>query len=73
MIPPHWWLSGPSRHNAAERILRVRNVGGGHVSGLYRVLRIGPFGIYLMRYRPGHVDEQWRERSPVITEEETNA
>lgn len=64
MTRSHWWLAGPSRHNAAERILRVRNIAGGHVAGFYRMVRIGPFGIYLMRYQPGHVDEDSREVIP---------
>ena len=56
MIPLHWRLRGPSRANHA-RLLRYRNVWGGHVGGLYRIVRIGPFSLMLLRYSKGEVTE----------------
>lgn len=55
-LPLHWGLRGPSRTNRVG-ILRWRNVYGGHVAGLWRVLRLGPWQVLLLRYRPGEVDE----------------
>lgn len=56
--PAHWAFRGPQRRPAdASRLLRDANVGGGHVSTLRRLIRIGPVGIYAMRYRPGMAEE----------------
>jgi hypothetical protein len=38
-------------------MLKWRNVLGGHVAGLYRVVRIGPWSLILLRYRKGEVAE----------------
>lgn len=57
MIPAHWAASGLGKAHPADRLLRVRNVRGGHAATLRRLLRIGPFGLYVIRYQPGHVEE----------------
>lgn len=55
--PQHWWLSGPARRATdAARLLRVRDARGGHVATIRRLLRVGPWGVYVWRYAPGHVD-----------------
>jgi hypothetical protein len=63
MLPSHWWfgLIGPARDVTA--LFRRPNVFGGHVATLRRLLRIGPFAFYVVRYRPGHVeDNSWAAR-----------
>lgn len=56
-LPAHWWLSGPQRRarNASD-LLRDPNLAGAHVATFRRLLRIGPFGLYVMRYRPGNTE-----------------
>ena len=54
--PAHWWVSGPGRARQASRLYRVLNVRGGHASTVRRLLRVGPWGLHLIRYRPGSVE-----------------
>jgi hypothetical protein len=55
VIPTHWAVLGPGKARPLDRLLR--NVRGGHAATLRRLLRIGPFGFYVIRYKPGHVEE----------------
>lgn len=48
----HWWMSGPGRARPAADIFRWTEVAGGHAHTLRRIIRIGPFGFYVIRYRP---------------------
>lgn len=57
LIPWHWSLRGPRRVRNVDGLLRHRNVRGGHVADVYRVLRIGPWSLMLFRYRPGETEE----------------
>ncbi len=57
LVPWHWSLAGPTGPRPASRLLRVLNVRGGHVATFRRLLRVGPYGVIILRYRPGHVDE----------------
>jgi hypothetical protein len=61
LIPWHWSIAGPTRPRPAARLLRVLNVRAGHVATFRRLLRIGPYGVIVLRYRPGHVDEPDRK------------
>jgi hypothetical protein len=64
--PPYWTLRGPQRHalNAAD-VYRHINVQGGHAATHRRLARLGPWGLYVVRYRPGHVeDHAYREVIP---------
>jgi hypothetical protein len=55
---PHWSLAGPHKVSRPELLLRHRNVGGpAHVAVVRRLLRIGPWSIMVLRYRPGHLEE----------------
>lgn len=53
VLPPHWWISGPSKPRAASELFRHTHVAGGHASTYRRLLRIGPWSIGVIRYRPG--------------------
>lgn len=65
LIPWHWALRGPGRAVPASHLFRVVNVRGGHADTLRRLIRFGPFGFYVVRYRAGHVDEtKYREHAP---------
>lgn len=55
-LPPHWTFRGPGCARDAAPLLRHRDVQGGHVDTIRRLLRIGPWGLTVMRYRPGQVD-----------------
>lgn len=59
MIPSHWALKKPGKAIGALRFFRPHmvNVRGGHAATFRRLLRIGPFGFYVIRYRPGWVEE----------------
>lgn len=52
-LPPHWWIAGPSKPIPASRLLRRTHVAGGHASTYRRLIRIGPWSIAVIRYRPG--------------------
>lgn len=61
---PHWSWNGPAcRATSTAEMFRWRDVYGGHAATIRRLLRLGPFGLYVIRYRPGHVDP------PMSTEE----
>lgn len=53
----HWWFAGMSPARDASLLIRRRDVAGAHVETFRRLVRIGPFGIYLFRYKPGTVDK----------------
>ncbi|WP_431895830.1 hypothetical protein [Micromonospora haikouensis] len=52
-IPPHWWFAGPSKPRPASDLFRETHVPGAHASTYRRLIRIGPWSISLLRYRPG--------------------
>lgn len=52
----HWWFSGVSPSRDAGELIRRRNVAGAHIATFRRLVRFGPFGIYLFRYKPGELD-----------------
>jgi hypothetical protein len=57
--PVHWSLSGPQRRaRDARELLRWVNARGRHVATMRRLLSLGPFTIYMARYRPGNVEEE---------------
>lgn len=60
LIPWHWSLQGPGKPQPCSRLFRVQNVRGGHAATIRRLIRIGSVGVYVVRYRSGHVDEQDR-------------
>lgn len=63
-LPPHWWFNGPQRRaRPAGDLFRDPNVAGAHVATFRRLIRIGPVGLYVMRYRPGSAPERG-ERIP---------
>ena len=59
--PGHWSLRGPQRRSAdVQRLFRNVNAAGRHVGSCRRLLALGPFTIYMARYRPGNVKEDRR-------------
>lgn len=63
--PSHWAISGPQRHaRSAVEVLRVVNVAGGHAKTLRKLLRLGPWSVWVIRYAPDHVEEREPERIP---------
>ena len=63
--PSHWWISGPSRRaTPAAQLYRRIDVQGGHVYTVRRLLRFGPWGVHLLRYRRGSGDAPPVERIP---------
>lgn len=64
LIPWHWAFRGPGKPVPAGRLFRTVDVRGGHAATLRRLLRVGPFGLYVLRYRPGLVDQR-EEREPI--------
>lgn len=55
--PPHWWIGGPWRHaRPASEVLRFTDVAGGHAKSFRRIVRLGPIGLYVIRYAPGRVE-----------------
>lgn len=52
MIKPWWWLSGWGPARDAEDILVNVEVCGGRAITFRRMVRIGPFGFYVVRYGP---------------------
>ena len=57
MIPLHWRLSGPGPAQDAKRIFRWVKVAGGRASTVRRLIRVGPFAFYVLRYEPDAVAE----------------
>lgn len=57
LIPRHWRFTGPRRVSQLGRLLRYRNVPGAHVAAMWRIVRIGPWTLLAIRYRPGNVEE----------------
>ncbi len=56
--PQHWSLGLPMRRSAdVARLFRRRNARGRHIATFRRVIAVGPWTLYLARYRPGHVEE----------------
>ncbi|GGM52538.1 hypothetical protein ACFFX1_55545 [Dactylosporangium sucinum] len=56
--PQHWSLRGPQRRaRDAQQLFRWVNAAGRHVSTFRRLFAIGPFTVYVARYKPGHVDD----------------
>lgn len=63
--PSHWALNGPQRHaRPASEVFRYTDVAGGHAKSLRRLVRLGPWSIWAVRYAPGHVDVPEPERIP---------
>jgi hypothetical protein len=63
--PPHWHLSGPQRRaRPAAELFRWVDVAGGHAKSLRRLVRLGPYGFYVVRYAPGSADIPQPERIP---------
>lgn len=61
---PGWDFAGPMRHPARwEDVRQYRNAGGRHPDTIRRLFAVGPWTVYVMRYRPGMVPED-RERTP---------
>lgn len=56
--PDHWSLSGPGPARDAQKLFRWVNAAGRHVSTFRRLFSVGPFTVYVGRYRPGHVEEE---------------
>ena len=58
--PAHWWISPPrlGRRSArdATELLQVVDVAGGHAATVRPLGRYGPFGLWLIRYKPGRVE-----------------
>lgn len=65
LTPSHWALSGPQRRSRPGSEVFCRpNVAGGHAKSLRRLIRLGPWGVYVIRYATGHVDVPQPERIP---------
>lgn len=66
MRRPHWAFKGFQRRARADvsLILRDPDMGYAHVGSLRRVVRVGPWGLYLMRYRPGPLPSAPSEGAP---------
>ncbi|MER7280540.1 hypothetical protein ABT369_39485 [Dactylosporangium sp. NPDC000244] len=59
VMPAHWSLRGPQRRaRDARELFRWVNAAGRHMSTFRRLFSIGPFVVYVGRYRPGQVDEE---------------
>lgn len=56
--PSHWSIAGPQRRarNARELFRRV-NARARHVSSFRRLVALGPWTLYVARYRPGNIEE----------------
>jgi hypothetical protein len=63
--PSHWAFNGPQRHaRPAADLFRFTDVAGGHAESLRRLIRLGPWGVYVIRYAPGRVEVPEPERIP---------
>lgn len=63
--PPHWHLAGPQRRSRPARdVFRRVDVAGGHAKSLRRLVRLGPYGFYVVRYAPGSAEVSQPERIP---------
>ena len=65
LAPPHWAIRGPQHHaRPAAEVFRWTEVAGGHAKSLRRLIRLGPFGLYVVRYAPGESKVREPERTP---------
>jgi hypothetical protein len=58
VIPRHWSFGLPQRHSrSASEVLQFTRVRGGHAATFRRLLRLGPWGVCVVRYRSGDGEE----------------
>ena len=57
-IPIHWRFKLWSKAYDASELFDDVNVLGAHCSTDRRLLRIGPWGFHVIRYRPGNVTKE---------------
>lgn len=61
LAPAHWSLRGPQRRaRDARELFRWVNARGRHAATFRRLLAVGPFTLYVARYRPGNIAEENR-------------
>ncbi len=46
----HWWLGLVSKARPASEVLRSTTIAGGEAKTFRRLMRLGPWGIYVIRY-----------------------
>lgn len=63
--PAHWSLRGPQRRSAdVQRLFRRVNAAGRYMDSFRRLVALGPWTLYVARYRAGRVDDVSGERIP---------
>jgi len=68
---PGWDLAGPQRKAVAwDDVRRLRNARARHADTIRRLFAVGPWTVYVMRYRPGLVDEDEAGQPPAETKED---
>lgn len=50
--PPHWQVSGPSRARPAGEVFARTDYGDSQAASFRRWVRVGPWGVYVVRYAP---------------------